>query len=45
MIKVSRIEWIDGFQLRFVFSDGTEGGHDFADLVREEGPMVEPLRD
>lgn len=45
MIKVVSIESQGDFRLRFVFSDGTEGGHDFADLVREEGPMVEPLRD
>jgi hypothetical protein len=45
MVKVVSIEWQGDFRLRFVFSDGTEGVHDLADLVREEGPMVEPLRD
>jgi hypothetical protein len=27
------------------FTDGSEGVHDFAALVAEPGPMVEPLRD
>jgi len=45
MIKVTKIEWLGGFRLRFVFSDGTSGDHDFVGLVTESGPMVEPLRE
>lgn len=45
MIKVSKIEWLGGHKLRFRFNDGSAGEHDFASLVREGGPMVEPLHD
>jgi hypothetical protein len=31
--------------LRIAFSDGSAGEHDFAAMVREPGPMLEPLRD
>ena len=45
MIKVSRVEWLGGHRLRFRFSDGTGGEHEFAAMVAEPGPMIEPLRD
>ncbi len=45
MIKVSRIEWLGGYRLRFRFNDESVGDYDFAELVNEAGPMVEPLRD
>ena len=45
MIKIARMQWLGGYRLRFRFSDGTEGEHDFSTLVAEIGPMVEPLRD
>ncbi|MFN3347970.1 DUF2442 domain-containing protein [Pseudorhodoplanes sp.] len=45
MIKVSRIEWLGGHRLSFRFSDDSAGEYDFAALVRESGPMIEPLRD
>ncbi len=45
MIKVSRIEWLGGYRLRFRFNDESVGEYDFAKLVNEAGPMVEPLRD
>ena len=45
MISVSKVEKIGGFKLRIRFCDGSEGVHDFAALVNEVGPMVEPLRD
>ena len=45
MIKVSKIEWAGGHRLRFRFSDDTVGEYDFATLLNEPGPMVEPLRD
>jgi hypothetical protein len=45
MIKVSKIEWLGGYKLGFRFTDGSAGEHDFASLVNEGGPMVEPLRD
>jgi hypothetical protein len=44
-IKVIRVEPIGDFRLRFTFSDGSVGEHDFADLVAEDGEMVVPLRD
>jgi Protein of unknown function (DUF2442) len=43
--KVARLEALRGFMLRVRFSDGSEGTHDFAALVNEPGPILEPLRD
>jgi hypothetical protein len=45
MIKVSKIKWLGDHRLRFRFTDDSAGEHDFAVLVNEPGPMVEPLRD
>lgn len=45
MIKVSQITWLGGHRLRLQFSDGTSGMHDFAPMVTESGPMIEPLRE
>ena len=45
MIKVSKIQWLDGYRLRVRFTDDTVGDYDFAKIVNERGPMVEPLRD
>ena len=43
--KVTKLERLGGFRLRVGFTDGSTGDHDFATLVREPGPMLEPLRD
>jgi hypothetical protein len=45
MMKVAIIRYLDGHRLRATFSDGMAGEYDFAAIVREGGPMVEPLRD
>jgi hypothetical protein len=45
MIKVAKIKCLDGYRLRATFSDGMAGEYDFATIVREGGPMVEPLCD
>jgi Protein of unknown function (DUF2442)/Domain of unknown function (DUF4160) len=45
LTKVTRLEKLDGFRLRVRFNDGSEGVHDFAAMVKEPGPMLEPLRD
>ena len=45
LAKVTRLEKLDGFKLRVSFNDGSGGVHDFTSLVREPGPMLEPLRD
>jgi hypothetical protein len=34
-----------GYRLMVHFSNGEEGERDFAELIAEGGPMVEPLRD
>ena len=36
MIKVSRIEWLGGYRLRFRFNDESVGEYDFAKLVNEQ---------
>jgi hypothetical protein len=45
LTKIARLEKLGGFRLRLRFTDGSEGVHDFAALVNEPGPMLEPLRD
>jgi hypothetical protein len=45
LAKITRLDKLGGFRLRVHFSDGSEGVHDFAALVNEPGPMLEPLRD
>ena len=45
MVKVVKLKPLDGHRLWVRFSDGTEGVHDYSDMVREGGPVVDPLRD
>ena len=45
LTKVLRLEKLGDFRLRVRFNDGSEGVHDFAAMVSEPGPMLEPLRD
>jgi hypothetical protein len=45
LTKVSSLKKLGGFRLRVAFSDGSAGEHDFAAMVHEPGPMLEPLRD
>jgi hypothetical protein len=45
LTKVIRLEKLGGFRLHVRFNDGSEGVHDFAAIVGEPGPMLEPLRD
>jgi uncharacterized protein DUF2442 len=45
LTKVTRLEKLDGFRLRVSFNDGRQGVHDFGGMVKEPGPMLEPLRD
>jgi hypothetical protein len=45
MVHVLRLRPLEGYRLRVRFTDGSEGVHDFAALVNEPGPMLEPLRD
>lgn len=45
LTKIAKMEKLGGFRLRFRFTDGSGGVHDFARMVEEPGPMMEPLRD
>jgi hypothetical protein len=45
MVKVVDANPAGQWRLSLRFSDGSEGVHDFADMVAEGGEMVEPLRD
>ena len=45
LTRVVVLEKIGGFCLRVRFNDGSEGVHDFRSIVKEAGPMLEPLRD
>lgn len=42
--KVIKVETLGGFRLRIRFADGSTGEHDFAPLMKEPGPMLDPLR-
>lgn len=45
LTKVTRLEKLGGFRLRVRFNDGSEGVHDFAAMVNEPGPLLEPLQE
>jgi hypothetical protein len=45
MIKVSKISWLGGHRVAVRFTDDSAGEYDFDLLMREGGPMAEPLRD
>jgi hypothetical protein len=45
IIKSLKVERLGGFRLRLHFSDGTIGERGFSDIVAEDDPMTEPLRD
>ena len=45
LTKVTRLENLDGFRLRVLFNDGSEGVHDFSSMVNEPGSMIAPLRE
>ena len=45
LTKITKLEKVGGFRLRVRFSDGSEGVHDFSEMVQETGPLMEPLRD
>ena len=45
LTNVIRVEPRGGHRLFFQFSDGTEGERDFSQMVRSDGPMIQPLKD
>jgi hypothetical protein len=45
LTNVIRVEPRGGYRLFFEFSDGTEGERDFSEMMKSEGPMVQPLKD
>jgi hypothetical protein len=45
IVKVIGVTPLGGYRLHLAFSDGTEGDPDFAEVIAEGGPMVEPLAD
>jgi hypothetical protein len=45
MVDVLRLKALDGHWLWVRFSDGSEGIRDFSDILAEDGPMIEPLRE
>ena len=45
MVKVTEARALDERRLWVRFSNGREGGRDFADIFAEGGVMVDPLRD
>lgn len=45
IVKVLEARPVGQYRLHVSFSDGSSGDHDFASLIKEGGPMLEPLRD
>jgi hypothetical protein len=45
LMKIIEVRGKGAYRLHLRFSDGSEGEHDFADLVAKSGTMVQPLRD
>jgi hypothetical protein len=45
MVDVVELQPRGSYRLFLRFSNGAAGEHDFAELIAEGGPMVEPLRD
>jgi hypothetical protein len=45
LIKVTSVQYLDGFRLRLRFSNGSVGVRDFTDTIADGSPMVQPLRD
>jgi hypothetical protein len=45
MVKVVKVNPLEGHRLWVQFSDGTEGVRDYTDLLAKGGPAIEPLRD
>ena len=44
-MSISRLTALPGFRLELEFHNGDIGIRDFADILAETGPMLEPLRD
>src|ERR1700736_1886947 len=45
MIDVISVKPLGDFNLRVVFSDGSDGVHDFSSTAARDGEMVQPLKD
>ena len=45
LVNVTEVRPLGELKLLIRFSDGTEGERDFADYLRQDGPMLEPLKD
>jgi Protein of unknown function (DUF2442) len=45
IVKVVKLNPLEGYRLWVRFSDSTEGVRDYSDMIAEGGSMVEPLRD
>ncbi|WP_068809684.1 DUF2442 domain-containing protein [Thauera phenolivorans] len=45
MIKILQVEALADFQLRLIFSDGSQGLFDGQALLQRSGPLLDPLRD
>ena len=45
LVRAMKVTPLDGYRLELTFSDGSSGVADLSDLIREDGPMVDPLKD
>lgn len=45
LVKVVELKVLDHPRLWLRFSDGSAGVRDLAELLAQDGPMIEPLRD
>jgi hypothetical protein len=45
LVDVLRLKPLDGYKLWLRFTDGREGVRDLSDVVKQGGPMVQPLNE
>lgn len=45
MIKIVKTDYLNGYQVRLVFSDGAHGDYDFSSLLANDTALTRPLKD
>jgi len=45
MIKIVKADYLNGYQVRLVFSDGAHGDYDFSSLLANDTALTRPLKD
>jgi hypothetical protein len=45
MIEIISAEYVGGRRIKISFSDGASGEYDLTDILKQNGALLEPLRD